>query len=163
MNSTQAASQDEAFMKLAIAACQRGIIAGQTPFGACIVRGNDVIIATHNHVWLTTDITAHAEVHAIRTACQKLSTIKLDGCDIYSTTEPCPMCFSAIHWAGMRRIIYGASIADAKDAGFSELSLSNQHMKAVGGSPVLITADVLRDECAALFDAWKTQGQAKRY
>ena len=156
-------TRDQSFMQLAIDACRRGIAAGQTPFGACIVRGDEVIIATHNHVWLTTDITAHAEVHAIRGACAKLSTIKLDGCELYTTTEPCPMCFSAIHWAGMKRIIFGASISDAMNAGFSELTLSNEHMKAVGGSPVLITSDVLRQECAALFDEWKAAGKARRY
>ncbi len=158
-----AGSRDESFMKLAIEACRLGIAAGQTPFGACIVRGDEVIIATHNHVWLTTDITAHAEVHAIRGACAKLGAIKLAGCELYSTTEPCPMCFSAIHWAGMKRIIFGASIADAKDAGFSELPLSNQHMKSAGGSPVLLTPDVLRQECALLFEEWKTAGKARRY
>ena len=154
---------EDHYMRLAIEACRLGIAAGQTPFGACIVRGSEVIIATHNHVWLTTDITAHAEVHAIRGACTKLRTIKLDGCDIYSTTEPCPMCFSAIHWAGMKRIFYGASIADAKDAGFSELSLSNEHMKAVGGSPVEITAGMMREECLKLFAQWKSRADSKVY
>lgn len=154
---------EDQYMRLAIEACRRGIAAGQTPFGACIVRGNDVIIATHNHVWLTTDITAHAEVHAIRGACTKLHSIKLEGCDIYSTTEPCPMCFSAIHWAGMNRIVYGTSIADAKEAGFSELSLSNEHMKAVGGSHLEIQANVMRNECVKLFAEWKARADSKVY
>jgi len=145
-------------MQIAIDACRRGIAKGQSPFGACIVRGSEIIVATHNHVWLNTDITAHAEIEAIRGACANLKTIKLHGCDIYSTTEPCPMCFSAIHWAGLRRIVFGASIDNAKSAGFSELSISNDHMKAVGGSPVEVVPGVMREACAALFAEWKAGG-----
>jgi tRNA(Arg) A34 adenosine deaminase TadA len=155
--------QDETFMRLAIDACRRGIAAGQTPFGACIVRGSEIIVATHNHVWINTDITAHAEVCALRDACRRLKSIKLDGCTIYSTTEPCPMCFSAIHWAGMDRIVFGASIVDAKEAGFSELALSNEHMKAVGGSPVMVVQGVLRGECMALFEEWRKRPDSRVY
>ncbi|MEX2213392.1 MAG: nucleoside deaminase [Phycisphaeraceae bacterium] len=154
---------DEAFMQAAINACRAGIAKGQSPFGACIVREGEIIIATHNHVWLTTDITAHAEVHAIRGACTKLKSIKLTGCDMYTTTEPCPMCFSAIHWAGMRRIIYGSSIADAKAFGFSELEISNEQMKKIGGSPLLIVKDVRRDECVKLFEEWQNRPDHRVY
>lgn len=151
------------FMQAAIDACRRGIAVGQTPFGACIVREGEIVIATHNHVWLTTDITAHAEVHAIRGACRSLNTIKLSECDIYSTTEPCPMCFSAIHWAGMRRIIYGTSIADAKAFGFSELEVSNFKMKEIGGSPVLIETDFMRGACLDLFKEWQGREDHRTY
>lgn len=154
---------EQQFMQLAIDACRRGIELGQTPFGACIARGSEIIVATHNHVWLNTDITAHAEIHAIRAACGRLHAIKLTDCDIYSTTEPCPMCFSAIHWAGMRRIIFGTSIADAAAAGFSELAVSNEQMKTAGGSPVQIVPNVLRDECLDLFTSWSSRPDARRY
>lgn len=150
-------------MQLAIDACRRGIDAGQTPFGAAIVRDDEVIAATHNHVWLNTDITAHAEMCAIRDACAALRSVKLAGCDLYSTTEPCPMCFAAIHWAGLRRIIFGASIADARNAGFSELTISNEQMRDLGGSPVEIVPHVMRDQCAALFDEWQKRGDRRTY
>ena len=154
---------DTDYMRLAIDICRRGIERGQSPFGAVIVRNGDVIAAAHNHVWLNTDITAHAEVCAIRDACRRLCTIKLTGCDIYSTTEPCPMCFSAIHWAGMRRIVFGCAISDAASAGFSELSISNQQMKSQGGSPLQIAAPLLRDECAELFQLWLRREDRRGY
>lgn len=151
------------FMQLAIDACLRGIALGQAPFGACIVRGDEIVATTHNRVWLDTDITAHAEIGAIRDACRKLHAIKLTDCDIYSTTEPCPMCFSAIHWAGMRRIYYGCTIADAQASGFSELTISNQQMKTSGGSTVEIIGPMRRQACRELFDAWLRRADRKGY
>jgi guanine deaminase len=155
---------DEQFMLLAIKKTREAIALGQTPFGACIVTPEGKVAAcAHNVVWATTDITAHGEVNTIRLACQALSTIDLSGCTIYSTTEPCPMCFSAIHWAKIHRIVYGASIADAKEAGFNELTISNDLMKKEGGSPVLIDGGCLRAECVGLFREWKDSGKAKVY
>jgi tRNA(Arg) A34 adenosine deaminase TadA len=109
------------------------------------------------------DITAHAEVTAIRRACAALGAIDLAGCTIYSTCEPCPMCFSACHWARIDRVVYGASIDDARRAGFNELSISNEQMKRLGGSPIVIVGGVLRAQCASLFDEWLTQPQPRRY
>jgi guanine deaminase len=144
----------EHWMRLAIAKAREGIAAGQTPFGACIVRGDETIALAHNVVLRTTDITAHAEVIAIRDACRATARIDLAGCVIYSTCEPCPMCFGACHWARLDRIVYGASIADAASAGFRELSISNVEMKRRGGSPVEITPNFLRDEAMELFEQW---------
>lgn len=144
-------------MKLAIEKAKEGVVAGQTPFGACIVKNDNVISCAHNVVWETTDITAHAEIHAIRLACEVLGSINLSGCIIYSTCEPCPMCFSAIHWARIDKIVYGASIADAAQAGFHELDISNQEMKIAGNSAVEVVEGVLKKECSALFDFWKIE------
>ncbi len=138
-------------MRLAIAAARQGIRGGQAPFGACIVKKGRVVACAHNNVWKDTDITAHAEVAAIRLACRKLGKIDLSGCEIYSTCEPCPMCFSAIHWAGIGRIIYGAGIADAKKCGFSELGIPTAKMKRLGRSRVRLEGGLLRGECRALF------------
>src|SRR5207237_7695379 len=102
--------------------------------------------AAHNVVWQTTDITAHAEVNAIRLACRKLGTIDLSGCRIYSTAEPCPMCFAASHWARLDHIYFGAMIGDANAVGFSELSISNEQMKKLGGSRIGVTGGLLGDE-----------------
>ena len=154
---------DPKLMRLAIAKARRGILRGQTPFGACIVKNNTVISCEHNLVWKTTDITAHAEINAIRSACRKLKSIDLSGCVIYSTCEPCPMCFSACHWAKISKIVYGADIRYAKIAGFNELTVSNARMKSFGKSPVQVVSGFLRDENAKLFKFWMDQANRKSY
>src|SRR5438067_5139453 len=142
------------FMRLAIDKTREGIAAGQSPFGAVIVRGGEVVAATHNIVWQTTDPTAHAEVNCIRTAASKLKTIFLHGCTLYSTTEPCPMCLSAIHWAKIDRVVYGATIADAAAAGFCELFVDAKALADMGHSPVRVESGLLREPCADLFAQW---------
>ena len=154
---------DEGWMREAIRAAESGLAQGQTPFGACVVRGDELVVAAHNVVWLTTDVTAHAEVTAIRRACGSLRRLDLADCVIYSTCEPCPMCFAAIHWARIGRIVYGASIADAQAAGFNELPVSNADLKRLGGSGVKLAPGVLPDECRALFDRWRRQPGTKPY
>ncbi len=151
-------------MRLAIDRTREGIRLGQTPFGACIVNADGKVIACdHNVVWATTDITAHGEVNTIRLACRALGAVDLSGCTIYSTTEPCPMCFAAIHWAKIGRIVFGASIADARAAGFNELGISNAAMKEAGQSPVIVEGGCLRADCVALFEEWRRAGQARVY
>ena len=154
---------EQEFMQLAIRKAQEGIAAGQSPFGSVIVRDGAVVAATHNTVWLTTDPTAHAEVNCIRTAAAALGTIFLHGCTLYSTTEPCPMCLSAIHWAKIDRVIFGATIADAAGAGFHELHVEAQELARMGGSPLVVEKGLLRDECAALFALWKQAGRCGTY
>ncbi len=153
----------EYFMRLAIKKATSGIKSGQTPFGACIVKNGKVVSCVHNIVWKSTDITAHAEVNAIREACKKLKTIDLSDCIIYSTCEPCPMCFSAIHWAKLSKIIYGAGIKDAQDAGFNELSISNQNMKRLGKSKVQIVKGFMIKESKKLFKTWSNSKTKKVY
>lgn len=145
----------ERYMQLAIEKTKEGIQKGQTPFGACIVKNSRVISCEHNIVWASTDITAHAEINAIRVACKALNTIDLSGCVMYTTCEPCPMCFAACHWARIEKIYYGASIADAQQAGFHELTISADTMRELGKSEVGIQKDVLNNECVQLFDDWK--------
>ena len=129
------------------------------PFGACIVRNNSVLAVAHNTV-LEKDATCHAEVNAIRIASRKVRDFDLSGCIIYSTTEPCPMCFSAIHWARLDAVIYGTNIADVKKLGFCELSISAKDLKTRGKSNVKIFAHFDRDECKKLLDDWeKVEGR----
>ena len=150
-------------MRLAIDKAREGIEKGQSPFGACVARDGEMVSCAHNVVWLTTDITAHAEVQAIREACRKLGTVDLAGCVIYSTCEPCPMCFSACHWARISKIVFGARIADAHASGFHELEIANTRLKELGGSPVEIVGDFLREEALALFHWFDQQPNKRTY
>ncbi|MFQ5753310.1 MAG: nucleoside deaminase [bacterium] len=154
---------DERYMRLAIAKAREGMQHGQTPFGACIVKNGEIISCVHNIVWQSTDITAHAEIYAIREACRKLHNVDLSGSTIYSTCEPCPMCFSACHWAKISKIVYGARIEDAKEAGFNELTISNKSMKEFGNSPVEIFGDFLRPENQAVFHEWSRFNNKRVY
>ena len=151
------------FMRKAIEIAKKGIRLGQTPFGACVVLKGKVIALNHNNVWKNTDITAHAEIQAIRSACRKIKTVDLSGAIIYSTCEPCPMCFSAIHWAGIKKIFYGAKISDAKRHGFRELTISNIKMKIYGKSKIQIIAGCMKKECLELFQLWKKNYGHKTY
>lgn len=157
------ANIDAKFMRLAIGKARQGIEKGQTPFGVCITKEGEVVSCVHNIVWESMDITAHAEIHAIREACKKLNTIDLSGCVIYSTCEPCPMCFSACHWAKISKIIYGVRIEDAKKLGFSELTISNREMKQFGNSPIELVGDLLREENLELFEFWSKREDKRVY
>ena len=155
--------RDEEFMRLAIEKAREGIGEGQLPFGACLVRDDRVVSCEHNSVYGLNDATAHAEVRAIRTACKALGTIDLTGCMIYSTTEPCPMCFGACHWSRISKIVYGTEIADVRNLGFSELMIPNEEMKRVGGSPVEIVGGFMREENVALLREWVSRGLSGPY
>lgn len=140
----------------AVDVCRKGIAAGQSPFGASIAdREGRIVFAAHNTVRLTCDPTAHAEINAIRGACAKLGIIDLSGYVMGSTCEPCPMCATAIHWARLDAVVFGATIDDAAHAGFNELLCSCQQVYELGGSKVAATSGVLRNECVSLFDEWK--------
>lgn len=154
---------NEQLMRLAIDKAREGIARGQTPFGACIARDGEPVVSVHNVVWASTDITAHAEVHAIREACRLLKTIDLSGCVIFSSCEPCPMCFSACHWAKLDRIVYAAGITDARSAGFNELPISNVDMKRLGESPIEIVPNFLRGEALEVFRAFAAQPGRRVY
>lgn len=154
---------DNDYMRLAIRQAEDGIAAGQSPFGAVIVQGANIVVATHNTVWRDGDPTAHAEVNCIRAAAQALKTIALHGCTIYSTTEPCPMCLSAIHWAKIDRVVYGATIADATAAGFRELQVDAKLLAKMGKSHLEIESGLLSKECADLFAQWLASGKARAY
>lgn len=108
------------FMELASRLSYDNIDAGGGPFGAVIVRDGEVISTGVNQVTLINDPTAHAEVQAIRNACRDLGTFKLDGCVVYSSCEPCPMCLSALYWAGVKKIFFGNTQEDADKIDFSD-------------------------------------------
>lgn len=145
-------------MQLAIDKTKVGIEVGQTPFGCAIACGNDIVAVSHNIVWSTTDITAHAEVTALRKACKNAGNVLLDDCVVATTCEPCPMCMSALHWARVQTVYYGATINDAAAAGFNELTLTAAEVVRLGKSPVKLIDNVLRKECVDLFRQWTAAG-----
>jgi guanine deaminase len=154
---------DEAYMRQAIEKARQGLESGQSPFGACIVRDGKVIACAHNVVLASTDITAHAEMHAIREACRALQTIDLSGSVIYSTCEPCAMCFGACHWARIGRIVYGVRSVDSAEFGFHELPISDETLKELAHSSVELVPDCLAEENRELFRLWAARSDKRVY
>ena len=110
----------EELMKKAIELSEENVANGGGPFGAVIARDGEIIATGVNRVTANCDPTAHAEVSAIRAACQKLKTFDLSGCEIFSSCEPCPMCLGAIYWAHIDRLYFGTDKDDAKAIGFDD-------------------------------------------
>ena len=150
-------------MRLAIDKAREGLAAGQSPFGCAIARGEEVIAVAHNTVLATTDITAHAEINALRLACGTTGLILLEGFQVATTCEPCPMCMAALHWARVSDVHFGASIADAESVGFNELRVPAAEVLKVGGSPVQLHGGVLAKECQALFQEWLARPDRTAY
>jgi len=127
MISTSDKKSAKKYMDLAVQEAREGVTRGEGgPFGAVIVDKNGEVVArAHNMVLQTNDPTAHAEVTCIRKACAKMGKFDLSDCKIYSTCEPCPMCFGAIHWAKLPVCVYGATAQDAAKAGFDDAFIYN--------------------------------------
>lgn len=121
---TDGADQHRRFMQRAIDLAEKGMTAGcGGPFGAVIVRDGEIVGEGHNEVVSGCDPTAHAEMVAIRRACATLGVFHLEGCVIYTSCEPCPMCLSAIYWAHLDKVYWAASHIDAAEAGFDDALL----------------------------------------
>ena len=151
------------YMSLAIEAARKGMAANMGgPFGAVIVRNGEVVAVAHNEVIGTNDPTAHAEVVAIRRATAKLGRFDISECEIYSTCEPCPMCLSAIHWAGIRKLYFGADRHDAVVGGFDD-EIIYPLMAGTADSPLLQPEIVDQQECAALFQEWNAKPDRVMY
>ena len=142
-------------MELAIEAARMGIADGQSPFGCAIACDDKVLAVAHNTVVAATDITAHAEINALRAACRAADNVHLNGCLVATTCEPCPMCMAALHWARVGTVMFGATIVDAEAAGFNELRVPAADVLKIGGSSVKLQAGVLPAECKHLFREWK--------
>jgi tRNA(Arg) A34 adenosine deaminase TadA len=151
------------FMQQAIAAAIEGVRSGEGgPFGAVVVRGGEVLATACNRVTSRKDPTAHAEVEAIRAACAKLGSHRLDGCEIYASCEPCPMCFAAAFWARVDRVFYACDRADAARAGFDDSKLHVEVEKMLAErSPPLVP--FLREEGLAVFRDWLEKGDRIPY
>ncbi|XP_054803291.1 guanosine deaminase-like [Prosopis cineraria] len=123
--------RDRKFLAKAIEEAYKGVECGDgRPFGAVIVRNDEVVVSCHNLVLRNTDPTAHAEVTAIREACKKLNQIDLSGCEMYASCEPCPMCFGAIQRSRIKRLVYGAR-ADAA-AAFGSAGFISDSLRGTG-------------------------------
>lgn len=144
-----------AFMQQAIALATENALSGRGgPFGSVIVRDGEVIATGANQVTTTNDPTAHAEVVAIRNACAKLGVFNLQGCQIYTSCEPCPMCLAAVYWARMDAIFYGNTAADAAAAGFDDAFLYDE-MKLPLERRSIPTINLLRGDAISSFNAWR--------
>src|SRR5258707_2258039 len=132
------------FMKRAISLALDNVRSGSGgPFAALIVKEDRIIAEGTNRVTLSNDPTAHAEVVAIREACRVLADFQLTGCDLYTTCEPCPMCFGAIYWARPARIFFAATAADAAAAGFDDAFIYDE-LKMARAERRIPTAQLLR-------------------
>lgn len=123
------------------------------PFGAVVVRKGEIIGKGWNQVTSMNDPTAHAEVVAIRDACSRLKTFSLAGCEIYSSCEPCPLCWAAIYWSRLNGICYAATCDDAAAAGFDDRILDQEISKPIGERSILMQ-QALRDEALVALQAW---------
>ncbi len=146
---------DQKFMLRAIGLARAGADSDQGgPFGCVIVKDGKIVGEGHNQVTSTNDPTAHAEVVAIRNACQKLGTFQLDGCIVYTSCEPCPMCLGAIYWARPERIFIASDRNDAAAAGFDDAFIYDELCgKNIADRKVPMTL-IMHDEGIEVFRNW---------
>lgn len=145
--------RNEDFMRQAIDLSVENVRNGGGPFGAVIVKDGEVIATGTNRVTANCDPTAHAEVTAIRNACQHLGTFDLSGCTIYTSCEPCPMCLGAIYWARIGRMYYGNTKKDADDVQFGDKFIYDEIDRPIGERQLKST-QLLHDEALAGFKEW---------
>jgi guanine deaminase len=132
------------------------------PFGAVIVKSGEIIAVGHNEVIKTNDPTAHAEIVAIRKATKKLGRFDLSDCEIYSTCEPCPMCYSAIHWAKMKTLYYGATRFDAAKIDFDDQYIYDVIMGKASKEQVE-KHQIHHEDCLAPFAEWANKQDKVKY
>jgi len=155
--------KDKEFMRRAIRLAQNGIDSNQGgPFGAIVVRNGEIIAEGCNQVTSTNDPTAHAEVVAIRNACEKLGSFQLDDCVIYTSCEPCPMCLGAIYWARPAQVFYGCTREDAAEIGFDDQFIYDEIEKTIDERHLKIV-NFLRDEALVVFENWANKPDKTEY
>ena len=143
------------FMREAIRLSLDNVTSGKGgPFGAIVVRNGEIIATGVNEVTKSNDPTAHAEVVAIRNACKKLGSFQLDGCEIYCSCEPCPMCLGAIYWARPAKIFFANTKKDAAEINFDDQFIYEE-MEVSLEQRQLPTVQLLRDEAQHAFIEWR--------
>jgi guanine deaminase len=156
--------QDKIFMREAIELSLKGMRNGEGgPFGCIVVNESGSIIGYgNNRVTSTNDPTAHAEVVAIRDACRNIGTFQLEGCTIYTSCEPCPMCLGAIYWARPARLVYACTRKDAAAIDFDDAFLYKELTQPIAKRKIL-TIQVLRKEALVAFKEWKDKNDKTNY
>lgn len=156
-------TREEKFMAEAIALSQKGLQANQGgPFGCVIVKDDQIVGRGNNKVTSTNDPTAHAEVVAIRDACKNLNTFQLEGCEIYTSCEPCPMCLGAIYWARPKVIYYANNRADAAMIGFDDSMIYEEMSKEYKDRKIPILS-LSRDDAFRIFMEWQNKADKIAY
>jgi guanine deaminase len=154
---------DNAFMARAIQLSVDNVRTGSGgPFGAVIVKGGVVVAEAANQVTVTNDPTAHAEMLAIRQACQRLRCFELRGCDLYTSCEPCPMCLGAIYWARIGKVYFGNLAADAAKIGFDDSAIYAEITQPHAQREIPMI-QMMREEALAAFRTWEQHPGNIRY
>lgn len=154
MEKIKPTEEQRKFMQMAVDLARENIENGQGgPFGAVIVKDGKVVGQGANKVTTINDPTAHAEVMAIRNACKALGSFQLDGCDIYSSCEPCPMCLGAIYWARPDNLYFACTREDAANVGFDDSYIYKQLSLPMEKRKIR-TSHFMRDESMKVFDIW---------
>jgi guanine deaminase len=155
--------RDTHFMRRAIALAEQGMdTAAGGPFGCVIVKDDIIVAEAHNEVTSSNDPTAHAEVVAIRRACQQLGSFQLDGCVVYCSCEPCPMCFGAIYWARPAKVFYACGQADAAAIDFDDEFIYAE-LARVPDQRQLPFRQLLRREALPVFSKWANKSDKVVY
>lgn len=140
------------FMFLAIEEARQGIISGEGgPFGTVIVKDGKVVGKGHNQVVSNNDPTCHGEMQAIRNASANLHNFDLSGCELYTTGEPCPMCYGAILWANISKVYYGCNVIDTEEIGFRD----NKFYSMTEDEKKKFMTELDREECLKLYSDYK--------
>ena len=153
---------NEKFMRKAILLSKNNIEKGGGPFGAVIVKDGKVVATGCNRVTCNNDPTAHAEVTAIRNACKKTGNFNLEGCEIYSSCEPCPMCLSAIYWARISKLYYGNTKKDAAKIGFDDSFIYDELEKSPA-ERAIPASQHLEKEAIIAFENWENKKDKVEY
>lgn len=149
-------------MKEAIKLASDNIDNGGGPFGAVVVKDGKIVGRGMNRVTANNDPTAHAEVTAIRDACNRLKTFDLSGCDIYTSCEPCPMCLGSIYWARINHIYYGNTQADAAKINFDDSFIYRQIEKPIGTRDIP-EEQLMHEESIKTFEKWDNKKDKTPY
>ncbi|HPU47009.1 MAG TPA: nucleoside deaminase [Bacteroidales bacterium] len=155
-------NDDIYFLKLAIELAKENVKNCGGPFGAVIVKDGQIIAKGTNRVTSNNDPTAHAEIVAIRQACEKLNDFQLTDCIIYSSCEPCPMCLGAIYWARPKKLVFAANKFDAANAGFDD-SLIYDEIQLPYSDRHLETVNLRIDESLQPFELWMSESNKRTY
>ena len=150
------------FMKRAIELSIKSVTNGGGPFGSVIVKGDKIIAEGSNKVTSNNDPTAHGEIVAIREACKKLNNFSLNGCELYSTCEPCPMCLSAIYWARIDKIYYANTREDARKIDFDDSLIYTELQKNIDKRKIPMI-QMMRNEALKAFELWDKKIDKVKY